>query len=476
MVVRVEGNVPVIECDVVVVGGGIAGISAALEARELGAEVVLLEKAPREERGGNTRFSDAQFRLPHEADEYAPISTTRDGMIADIHRVTHGRANPALIDILVEDAREAVDWLSELGVEWEKGFPHTATYRRRPKGGGLGVLENLYARAEEIGVEFRYATPARALKQDASGRVTGVRALGPDGFVDLLARGGVILASGGFQANVEMRARYLGGWAEGLIVRGSRYNTGECLLMALEVGAQSAGQWGDYHSAPIDANSPRVEGGVTAIYIYQLGVIVNGQGERFLNEGEDFRDNTYVKFSKAMTQQPGGVSWVVFDQQARRDSGWERGIRTITPPIEADSLPELAAQMGVPADTFLRTLNDYNTAVDRATPFEPTRKDGKAARGIVPEKSNWALPIEEPPFLAFAVTGGITFTFGGLKTDEHARVIDTADRVIPGLYATGETQGEFFYFNYPGATSVLRGCVFGRIAARHAAGRRLSLI
>jgi tricarballylate dehydrogenase len=284
-----------------------------------------------------------------------------------------------------------------------------------------------------------------------------------------MATGGVILACGGFQSNVEMRARYLGGWSEGLIVRGSRYNTGEGLQMALAAGAQAAGQWGDYHSAAIDANSPRVEGGVTAIYIYQLGVIVNGQGERFVDEGEDFRDNTYVKFSKLMSQQPGGICWCILDQQARRDPAWDRGVRTITPPVEAGSFEELAASIGVPVEAFMRTMNDYNRAVDRVTPFDPDPRDGKAAGGIIPPKSNWALPVEEPPFLAFAVTGGITFTFGGLKTDTAARVIDTRDQIMPGLYAAGETQGEFFYFNYPGATSCLRGCVFGRIAGLHAA-------
>ena len=462
-------EIQVVETDVIVVGGGIAGITAALEARTAGARVILLEKAPEAERGGNTRYSDCQFRLPHDPDEFSPIGTTNEEMVEDFMRVTHGRANRALVEVLAGDARESVDWLSELGVEWEPGFPHTATYRRRPRGGGLGVLEALYPKATELGVEFRYDTGARSLHQDATGRVTGVRALGPDGFVDLTASGGVILASGGFQSNVEMRARYLGGWSEGLIVRGSRFNTGEGLQMALDAGAQAAGQWGDYHSAPIDANSPRVEGGVTAIYIYQLGVIVNGAGQRFVDEGEDFRDNTYVKFSKLMTQQPGGVSWCILDQQARRDPAWERGVRTITPPVEANTFEDLAAAIGVPIETLTRTLNDYNAAVDRDTAFDPDRRDGKAATATTPPKSNWALPIEEPPYLAFAVTGGITFTFGGLKTDTSARVIDTRDQIIPGLYAAGETQGEFFYFNYPGATSCLRGCVFGRISGRHAA-------
>ncbi|MBA2452175.1 MAG: FAD-dependent tricarballylate dehydrogenase TcuA [Chloroflexia bacterium] len=462
-------TVPEQRADVVIVGGGIAGISAALAAAEDGAETILLEKAPEDQRGGNTRFSDAQIRVPHEADEFSPIGTTHQEMFDDFMHVTNGRANRDLVHVLVASAPDAIDWLSERGVSWEKGFPHTATYRRRPSGGGKAVLDALYAAAAERGVQFLYETGARTLIQGTNGRVVGVRAIGSQGYIDVLGRGGVVLACGGFQANVEMRARYLGGWAENLILRGSRYNTGEGLQMALDIGAQSAGQWGDYHSAVLDANSPRMEGGVTAIYIYQLGVIVNRQGERFLDEGEDYRDNTYVKFSKIMTQQPEGLCYCILDGQARRDSGWERGVRTITPPHEADSIEELARLMGVPEETLVQTISDYNAAVDRETAFEPDRKDGKAALGIDPPKSNWALPIEEPPYMAFAVTGGITFTFGGLRTDALARVIDTRDKVIPGLYAAGETQGEFFYNNYPGATSVLRGCVFGRIAARDAA-------
>lgn len=472
--VMVEGTVPREHGAVVVAGGGIAGIAAGIAAHEAGARVVLIEKAPRERRGGNTRFSDAQIRFPHAADEYSPVTTTPEHLHADIVRVTAGRAKPELSAALVADAADAVDWLTARGVRWSQGFPHTATYRRRPAGGGLGLLDALYAYAETLGLDIRYDTAARELRQDATGRVTGLRALDPVGFRDLDARGGVILATGSFAASPELRVRYLGPWAEGLIVRGSRYNTGEGLVMALAAGARSAGQWGDFHSAVLDARSPRLEGGVTAIYIYQLGIIVDGQGERFLDEGRDFRDNTYVPFSKAMVRR-GGVCWCVFDAQARRDPAWERGVRALTPPHEATTIRELAGLMGVPAETLTRTVTRYNAAVDRVAPFDADRLDGKAARGPAlagqPPKSNWALPLEEPPFLAFAVTGGITFAFGGLATDAAGRVLDVNDAPIAGLYAAGETQGELFYDNYPGATSVLRGLVFGRRAGRHAAER-----
>ncbi len=468
----VIGTVPTTEHDVVVVGAGIAGLAAALEAAEAGAQVLVLEKAPAAERGGNTRFSDAQIRYPHAADEYSPVSTTPAEFRADFLRVTQHRADPVLVDTLVAHAAEAVDWLTAHGVRWSAGFPHTATYRRRPEGGGRGLVETLFAALERRpNVAIRYETAARSLLQAANGAVVGVRALGPAGFLDAHARGGVVLACGSYAANPELRVRYLGPWAEQLIVRGTRYNTGEGLLMALAAGAQATGQWGDYHSAVLDAHSPRVECGVTAIYIYQLGIIVNRRGERFLDEGEDFRDNTYVKFSKAIVQQPGGIAYCVFDQQARRDPGWDRAVRTITPPLEADTHEALAERMGVPIATYVETVRRYNAAVDRARPFDPDRLDGKAARGIEPPKSNWALPLEEPPYLAFAVTGGITFAFGGLKTDAAGRVLDTRGRVIPGLYAAGETQGDFYYDNYPGATSVLRGCVFGRVGGRDAAQR-----
>jgi tricarballylate dehydrogenase len=459
--------------DVVVAGAGIAGLSAAVEAAEAGGRVLLLEKAPVEGRGGNTRFSDAQIRAPHEADAYSPIGTSRDAFVDDFLRVTGGRANRELVEVLADRAAETLDWLTAHGVAWEPGFPHTATYRRKPVGGGLAVVDALFARAARLGVAVRYETAARSLLQDDAGQVVGVRALGPEGFRTWRARGGVVMATGSFAANPEMRARYLGAWAEGLIVRGTRYNTGEGLQMMLDAGAQAVGQWGDYHSAVLDAHSPRVEGGKTALYIYQLGVIVNREGRRFLDEGIDFRDNTYVVFSKAMVQQPGGVCYCILDQQARRDPGWERGVFTVTPPEESPTLAGLAEKIGVPVATFVGQLDAYNAAVDTATPFDPDRKDGRAARGIAgqPDKSNWALRLDAPPFMAFAVTGGITFAFGGVKTDAVGRVIDTRGKVIPGLYAAGEPQGEFYFHNYPGATGVLRGCVFGRLAARDALPR-----
>ena len=464
--------------DVVVLGAGIAGLSAAVEAAEEGARVVMLEKAPVERRGGNTRFSDAQLRAPHQADQYSPINTTRDEFVEDFLRVTHRRANRELVEVLADHAAESLDWLTQRGVAWEPGFPHTATYRRKPVGGGSTMVDVLFGCAERAGVDIRYDTAARAILQDRAGRVSGVRALGPHGFCDVQSRGGVVLATGSFAANPEMRTRYIGPWAENLIVRGSRHNTGEGLLMALDIGAEAVGQWGDYHSAVLDAFSPRMEGGKTAIYIYQLGVIVNQEGRRFLDEGIDYRDNTYVTFSKAMVQQPGGVCYCILDQQARRDPAWDRGVFTITPPKQAQTLEDLARAIDVPVATFAEELRAYNGAVDDVAPFVADRKDGKSARQIPgqPDKSNWALRIEEPPYLAFAVTGGITFAFGGLKTDALARVIDTRGKVIQGLYAAGETQGELYFHNYPGATSVLRGCVFGRIAGRDAAQRAAGLM
>ena len=463
-------DVPSYDFDVVVVGGGIAGLCAALTAREVGASVMLAEKAPQAERGGNTRFADAQMRFPHEADEYGVRTYTEAEMIDDLMRISRGRANRDLIETLVKNARDTVDWLTELGIEWEPGYPHTAGYRRSPKTGGQGLVDTLFRRLDGRGGVSSYETAAIELLTDASSAVTGVRCTSPDGVVDLNARGGVVLACGGFQANVQMRVAYLGRMADSLILRGSRFNTGEGIRMALDIGAQAAGQWGDYHSAVIDARSPVIECGVTALYNFQMGIIVDGQGKRFLDEGEDFRDHTYVKFGKAIIEQADGTASCIFDQQMVQREEFARAWRPVGPPIEATSIRELALALSVAPDQLVQTVDDYNRAVQPGE-FDLDKLDGKHTEGLTPAKSNWAMRLEEPPFVAIPVTGGITFTFGGLKVDSTARVIDTADRPIAGLYAAGEPMGEIFYHNYPGASSVIRGAVYGRIAGGDAAAR-----
>ena len=469
-VIEGAAGIPRYDFDVVVVGGGIAGLSAALSAREAGATVMLAEKAPRSERGGNTRFADAQMRFPHAADEYGSRSYSEEEMIDDLMRLSRGRANPELIETLVRNAAATVEWLTALGIEWEPGYPHTAGYRRSPQSGGQGLVDTLFRRLEGGDAVISYGTAAAELLIDDKRAVTGVRCTSADGFVDLMARGGVVLACGGFQANAQMRVAHLGRFADSLILRGSRFNTGEGIQMALAIGAQPAGQWGDYHSAVIDARSPLVECGVTALYNFQMGIIVNGQGERFLDEGEDFRDHTYVKFGKAIVEQAGGTAFCIFDQQMVQREEFGRAWRPVGPPIEAPSIRELAQALEIPADNLERTTQAYNEAVQPGD-FDLDRLDGKATRGITPPKSNWAMPLERPPFVAIPVTGGITFTFGGLKVNTAAQVLDLAGAPISGLYTAGEPMGEIFYYNYPGASSVIRGAVYGRIAGSEAAWR-----
>lgn len=471
-----DGSAASYEFDVIVVGGGIAGLSCALAAREKGAEVLLLEKAPRPERGGNTRFADAQMRFPHEADEYGTRDYSADEMFDDLMRISSGRANPELIRTLCDNARETVDWLTGFGVEWEKGYPHTAGYRRSPQSGGQGLVDLLYRRLESAGGVLSYETGAVDLILDESRTVRGVRCHSPEGILDVHGRGGTVLACGGFQANVEMRTRYLGRFSDAMILRGSRFNTGEGLRMAMDAGAQPAGQWGDYHSAVLDARSPRIECGVTALYNYQMGIFVNNEGQRFLDEGSDYRDHTYVKFSKHIVERAGGgTAWCIFDQRAYQREEFARAWRPVGPPLEADTIQDLAKQMRMPAENLLDTIGEFNGAVQPGE-YDLDRLDGKGTAGINPPKSNWALPLDTPPYLAIPVTGGITFTFGGLKCDPEARVIDSQGKIMNGLYAAGEPIGEIFYDNYPGASSVIRGAVFGKIAGRHASQRAAAVV
>jgi tricarballylate dehydrogenase len=465
-----KSEVTKMETDVLVVGTGISGLAAAISAAEEGVKVVLVEKAPIEDRGGNTKFADAQMRYPHGPDEYHMRDYTEDDYRNDFMRISQGRANTKLIEVVVKNAAPTVEWLTYRGIEWEAGYPHTFGYRRSPKSGGVGLVKTLCRCAEGMGVAISYQTPARKLIMNNNGEVIGCRVQTPEEFIDVYAKGGVILASGGFQANVEMRVAHIGRFADSLILRGSRFNTGDGHLMAMEIGAMPAGQWGDYHSAVLDARSPKVECGVTALYNYQMGIFVDRNGKRFLDEGEDYRDNTYVRFSKYIIDNAGGLAFSIFDDKMVSRREFNAAWRPVGEPFHADTLEELAGKLGIPAAALVQTVNEYNAAVQPGE-LDLDHLDGKHTEGIFPPKSNWAMTIDKPPFVSVPVTGGITFTFGGLKTNEKGQVINTWEKVIPGLYAAGEVQGEVFYYNYPGATGVIRGAVFGRIAAKDAAKR-----
>jgi tricarballylate dehydrogenase len=288
----------------------------------------------------------------------------------------------------------------------------------------------------------------------------------------------VVLACGGFEANAEMRTRYLGpGW-ELAKVRGTRFNTGDGIAMALAVGAMPHGNWSGCHAVGWDRNAPEfgdlAVGDAFQKHSYPFGIMVNARGERFVDEGADLRNYTYAKYGHEVLKQPQQFAWQVFDAKVVHLLRDEYRIRQITK-ASAATLEELAAKLeGVDPNRFLETVRAFNAAVRTDVPFDPNVKDGRGTAGIAPPKSNWATPLDTPPFEAYQVTCGITFTFGGLRIDDGGRVLDTDLAPIPGLYSAGELVGGLFYFNYPGGTGLMSGAVFGRLAGTSAAQAAVS--
>jgi tricarballylate dehydrogenase len=281
----------------------------------------------------------------------------------------------------------------------------------------------------------------------------------------------VVLACGGFEANPEWRTRYLGpGW-ELARVRGTRHNTGDGIRMALEIGAQPYGHWSGCHAVAWDANAPpfgdRRVGDLFQKHSYPLGLIVNVHGARFVDEGADFRNYTYARYGREILQQPQRLAFQLFDQKVVGILREEYRIREVTR-AEAGTIEELARRLEIDPTGLARTVQEFNAAVQPGQ-FNPAILDGKGTRGIEPPKSNWALPLDTPPYVGYAVTCGITFTFGGLRVSPEAQVLDTEDRPMPGLYAAGELVGGLFYQNYPGGAGLMAGSVFGKLAGEHAA-------
>jgi tricarballylate dehydrogenase len=483
--------------DVIVVGGGNAALCAALSARETGARTLVLEKAPEAWRGGNGFFTAGGFRFAFKSfeelcelvgdlsdEEKASMEVdpyTEDHFYDDLMRVTEECADPDMAMLVVRESQATVRWMRDRGIRWIPMFGRQA-YKVGDKfrfwgglvleavGGGPGLIDMEYASAAKAGIEVRFDAKAVRLVTDDRGAVTGV-VVRTQGGTETLAARAVVLAAGGFEANVEMRTRYLGPNWELARVRGTPYNTGDGIRMALDVGALPWGHWSGCHSVQWDLNAPwhgdRKVGDNFQKHSYPVGLMVNVRGERFVDEGADFRNYTYVKYGRAVIEQPRRTAFQVFDQKVVHLLREEYRIREVTKAEDA-TLEGLARKLEIDVEGFARTVTAYNAAVQPGT-YNPAVKDGKGTRGITPPKSNWALPLDTPPYVGYAVTTGITFTFGGLKITPEGQVIDCEQRPIPGLYAAGELVGGLFYHNYPGGSGLTAGSVFGRIAGRSAA-------
>ena len=483
--------------DVVVVGGGNAGFCAALAARERGARVLVLERSGEEEAGGNSRFTAGAMRvaydgvddlrklMPDLSDEEVARTDfgtyTEAQFLDDMARVTQYRCDPDLTEILVKKSRQTLRWMRDQGVRFvpiygrqafkvEGKFKFWGGLTVETVGGGEGLVQAWTKAAGKAGVAIWYRARALALLADDDG-VHGVR-LKREGKTVEVRAASVVLAGGGFQANPEWRARYLGpGW-ELAKVRGTRFNTGDVIAMALDIGAAPVGNWSGCHAVGWERNAP--EFGDLAVgdqfqkHSYPFGIMLNAEGRRFVDEGADFRNYTYAKYGRVILNQPGQFAWQVFDQKVKHLLRDEYKIRQVTK-VTAHTLDELVAKLDdVDAQGALQEIQRYNAAVRTDIAFNPNVKDGRRTEGLAVPKSNWANTLDTPPFEAYAVTCGITFTFGGLRINTDAQVLSTDGEPIPHLYAAGELVGGIFYFNYPGGTGLTNGAVFGKIAGTSA--------
>ena len=485
------------EYDVIVVGAGNAALCAALSAREQGGRVLVLEKASIEERGGNSTFTAGGFRFVHDGledlrrDVLSDLSDAEarqiyipplpaDVYLHDLLKVTEGLTQEELASLLIGRSRETVVWMKSKGVRFIPMFGRQSYkvngihhfyggVNIEAVGGGWGLVDFLVKAAERAGIEIRYRTGLRKLLQARGGTVSGVLAFGPDGYEEIGARA-VVLACGGFEANPEMRTRYLGpGW-ELCRVRGTKHNTGDGIRAALDIGAQAFGGWSTCHAVQWDISAPpfgdRVVLDNFQKHSYPLGIVVNLNGERFVDEGADFRNHTYAKYGREVMKQPERTAVQIFDSKTIAMVRDEYRIKQVTK-AEAPTIEELAMALDIDIAGLARTVADYNAACQPGD-YNPAILDGKHTERITPPKSNWALPIDEPPYYGFVVTCGITFTFGGLRINTEGEVLDTTDATIPGLYAAGELVGGIFYQNYLGGAGLMSGAVFGRLAGRSA--------
>ena len=454
--------------DVLVIGGGNAGLCAAIVARDAGARVLILESSPRVFRGGNSRHT-RNIRCMHEAP--TPVLTdayTEAEYLADLVRVTKGRTDEQLARMVIRASATLPAWLMSLGVRFQPSLRGTLQLGRTNAfflGGGKALLNSEYAAAGRRGIEVLYDAEVFEL-EISDGRFRGARAWVGGRQMTVLAKA-VVLASGGFESNLEWLKEAWGRAADNFIIRGTSYNKGTILKLMLEHGAQPVGDPKQCHAIAVDARAPKFDGGiVTRLDCISLGIVVNKFAQRFYDEGEDLWPKRYAIWGRLVAHQPDQIAYVIVDAKMIG-----RFMPSVFPALRSNTIRELAGLMDLPADELEATVASFNRSVRRGT-FNHTILDDCSTAGLTPPKSHWALPIDTAPFLGYPLRPGITFTYLGLKVDEAARVVMADGSVSQNIFAAGEIMaGNVLGEGYVGGVGMTIGAAFGCIAGKEAAIR-----
>ncbi|GBE43242.1 fumarate reductase flavoprotein subunit precursor [bacterium BMS3Bbin10] len=455
------------QVDVLVIGAGHAALCAAITARRHGASVLVLECAPRELRGGNSRHT-RNIRCAHKAaTDYVTGPYTGEEYWDDLLKVTAGRTNEALARMVIERSGGVIDWMMRQGVRFQPALSGTLGLSRTNAfffGGGKTMMNALFHRAETLGVDILYDAQVTAL-EIAGGRCTGV-SVSVEGEMHLISAPAIVVAAGGFEANIDWLKEGWGEAAENFLIRGTPYNTGGLLRILLDHGARPVGDADQCHAVPIDARSPKFDGGIaTRVDCVTYSIMVNARAQRFYDEGEDIWPKRYAIWGRLVARQPGQIAYAIIDAKSQG-----LFMPTLYPAIEADSIRELAAKLELDADALEATVDAFNAAVQPGD-FDAARLDGCHTRGIDPPKTNWARRLDTPPYCGYPLRPGITFTYLGVEVDERARVLFGAQKAPAGnVFAAGEIMaGNILGQGYVGGFGLLVGNVFGRIAGEEAA-------
>ena len=455
--------------DVLVIGGGNAALCAAISARRAGASVLVLEGAPKFYRGGNTRHT-RNMRCAHDAaTETLSGPYSEEEFFDDLLRVTQGHTDEDLARFMISQSKEILNWIPEQGVRFQPSLGGTLSLGRTNSfflGGGRSMLNALYLTAEKLGVEIRYDAEVSDLDIEAGMFLSATVKNG--GGPEFIRARTMVAAAGGFEANIEWLKQYWGPPAENFLIRGTPYNRGTVLKMLIERGVQEIGDPTQCHAVAIDARAPKFDGGIaTRLDSVVFGIMVNRDARRFYDEGEDTWPKRYAIWGRLVAQQPGQIAYSIIDSQSMR-----LFMPSIFPAIQADSIGELATKLSLGPIALEKTVADFNAAVRPGT-FDHTVLDDCRTEGLAVPKSHWARRIEKPPFYAYPLRPGITFTYLGVKVNEQSRMLLEGGRPSGNMFAAGEIMaGNVLGKGYLAGIGMTIGAVFGRLAgegaARHA--------